>query len=147
MSNFQNVREAIDGTNIIAHVPSQHQAAYQNRKGVITGNMIAGHSLDRYVFYVCPGWGGSANDTRVLGNADLHGFPRDENAVYLANAGYGVYKGILTPYRIVCYHLQEQEGACFRPLLQSFLLRGILAAGNREFSNDRSLWHSSWWDN
>jgi len=54
-----------------------------------------------YFFYVCPGWEGSANDAGVLENAELNGFPREENALYLADAGYGLRRGFLTPYRTV----------------------------------------------
>lgn len=68
-----------------------------------------------YFFYVCPGWEGSANDARVLENAELNGFPREENAVYLADAGYGLRKGYLTPYRTVRYHLREQSRAHLKP--------------------------------
>lgn len=68
-----------------------------------------------YFFYICAGWEGSANDARVLENAELNGFPREENAIYLADGGYGLRKGFLTPYRTVCYHLREQSLARLRP--------------------------------
>ena len=115
MSAFSDVRGAIDGTHILAYVPKAQQAAYRNRKGAITQNVLAGCSLDMYFFYVCPGWEGSANDARVLENAELNGFPREENAIYLADAGYGLRKGFLTPYRTIRYHLREQSLACQRP--------------------------------
>ena len=68
-----------------------------------------------YFFYICPGWEGSANDARVLENAELNGFPRAENAIYLADTGYGLRKGYLTPYRTVQYHLREQSRAHLKP--------------------------------
>ena len=67
-----------------------------------------------YFFYVCPGWEGSANDARVLENAELNRFPREEGTIYLADAGYGLRKGFLTPYRTVPYHFREQPHACLR---------------------------------
>jgi hypothetical protein len=68
-----------------------------------------------YFFYVCSGWEGSANDARVLENAVIHGFPRHENTVYLADAGYGLRPGFLTLYCTVRYHLWEQAQAHLRP--------------------------------
>lgn len=115
MSQFADVRGAIDGTHVLAHVPASEQVAYRNRKGEISQNVLAGCSLDMYFFYVCPGWEGSANDARVLENAELNGFPREENAIYLADGGYGLRKGFLTPYRTVRYHLREQSLARLRP--------------------------------
>ena len=115
MSYFSDIRGAIDGTHIQAHVPSHQQGPYRNRKGTISQNVLAGCSLDMYFFYVCPGWEGSANDARVLENAERHGFPRYENTSYLADAGYGLRPGILTPYRTIRYHLREQSLAQVRP--------------------------------
>jgi len=115
MFAFGDVRGAIDGTHILVHVPRSQQAAYRNRKGTLSQNVLAGCSLDMYFFYVCPGWEGSANDARVLENAELNGFPRDENAIYLADAGYGLRNGFLTSYRTVHYHLREQSLARLRP--------------------------------
>jgi len=88
MSASGDIRGAIDGTHVLAHVPASQRVAYRNRKGEISQHVLAGCSLDMYFFYVCPGWEGSANDARVLENAELNGFPREENALYLADAGY-----------------------------------------------------------
>ena len=115
MSYFSDVRGAIDGSHVLAHVASTQHAAYRNRKRVLSQNVLTGCSLDMYFFYVCPCWEGSANDARVLENAELNGFPREENAVYLADAGYGLRKGYLTPYRTVRYHLREQSQAHLKP--------------------------------
>jgi len=117
MSAFGHIRGAIAGTHVLAHVPASQRAAYRNRKleGEISQNVLAGCSLDMYFFYVCPGWEGSANDARVLENAELNGFPREENALYLADAGYGLRRGFLTPYHTVRYHLREQLLARLRP--------------------------------
>jgi len=121
MSAFGDNRGAIDGTHVLAHVPASQRAAYRNRKGEISQNVLAGCSLDMYFFYVCPGWEGSANDARVLENAELNGFPREENALYLADAGYGLRRGFLTPYRTVRYHLGEQSFARLHPQIKEEL--------------------------
>jgi len=121
MSAFSDVRGAIDGTHILAHVPASQKAAYRNRKGDLSQNVLAGCSLDMDFFYVCLGWEGLANDARVLENAELNGFPREENAIYLADAGYGLRRGFLTPYRTVRYHLREQSLARLRPQIKEEL--------------------------
>jgi hypothetical protein len=69
-----------------------------------------------YFFYVCSGWEGSANDARVLENAELHDFPHMTGRLWLADAGYGMKPGYpVTPYRTVRYHLREQALARLRP--------------------------------
>ena len=45
----------------------------------------------------------------VQENAELNGFPREENAIYLADAGYGLRKEFLTHYWTIRYHLHEQS--------------------------------------
>jgi len=115
MSYFKNVRGAIDGTHILAHISSAQQTPYRNRKGTISQNVLARCSLDMYFFYVCPGWEGAANDARVLENAEAHDFPHMEGRMWLADAGYGLKPGFLTPYCTVRYHLREQALARQRP--------------------------------
>lgn len=58
---------------------------------------------------------GSANDARVLENAERHDFSSLPGRVWLADAGYGLRPGILTPYRGVGYHLREQAQPGLRP--------------------------------
>ena len=115
MSYFHNIRGANNGTHIPAYIPEAEQARFRNRKGGISQNVLAGCSLDMYFFYVCAGWEESANVCHVLQNAKRHGFPYMEGRLYLADAGYGVREGILTPYRTVRYHLREQALARLRP--------------------------------
>lgn len=57
---------------------------------------------------IVPGWEGSAPDGRVLAFAFEMGLLTIPNGrFYLADAGYGLTKFILTPYRGVRYHLRE----------------------------------------
>jgi hypothetical protein len=115
MSYFRDVRGAIDGTHILARLPAKESRPYRNRKGTITQNILAGCSLDMYFFYVCAGWEGSANDSRVLENAERHDFPYMDGRLWLADAGYGQRPGLLTPYKSVRYHLREQVLAGMEP--------------------------------
>ena len=64
-----------------------------------------------YLFYIWPGWEGSANDARVLANAELTRFPSAENNIYHADAGNELCEGYLTPYHMVPYHFREQSSA------------------------------------
>jgi len=60
-----------------------------------------------YFAFVLSGWEGSAHDARVLSDAITKGLDVPRGTYYLADAGYGLGKGCLTPYRGVRYHLRE----------------------------------------
>ena len=111
MKYCKNMRGAIDGTHIEAHIPAELQVPFHNRKGTLSQNGLAGCTLDMYFFYCLPGWEGSANDARVLEQAMIHDFAQLPDRFYLADAGYGLRKGILTPYKGIRYHLREQAKA------------------------------------
>jgi hypothetical protein len=111
---FDNVRSAIDGTHIPAKVPTALAAAFRDRSGILSQNVLAACSLGLYFTHVCAGWEGSAHDARVLENALLHDFLVMEGRIYLADAGYGLREGFLTPYQGVRYHLREQARASQR---------------------------------
>lgn len=115
MRCFKDVRGAIDGTHIAAHISAVDQAPFRNRKGYLSQNVLAGCTLDLYFFYVLPGWEGSANDSRVLDNAIANGFPRMKDRILLADGGYGMHSGVITPYKTTRYHLREQGIASQRP--------------------------------
>ncbi|KAL6350569.1 hypothetical protein AAG906_019216 [Vitis piasezkii] len=60
--------------------------------------------------YVLPGWEGSALDSRILDNALMRDFDKlivPQGKYYLANAGFQLKTGFLTPYRSTRYHLKE----------------------------------------
>lgn len=108
---FKNCIGAIDGTHILAKVASHEAIPYRNRKGDISQNVLAACKFNLQFVYVLPGWEGSAHDARVLQHALENNFIVPENKYYLADAGYGLRKGFLTPYRGVRYHLREQANA------------------------------------
>ena len=85
MKYFADVRGAIDGTHIAAHIPIKYQTPFRNRKGTLSQNVLAGCTLDMYFFYIFPGWEGSANDSRVLDNAIFRDFPQLPGRIYLAD--------------------------------------------------------------
>jgi hypothetical protein len=105
---FSNCIGALDGTHIAAKVPAPEAAAFRNRKGYLSQNVLACCDLDQMVFtYVLAGWEGSAHDGRVLEAAFDAGFQVPKGKYYLGDAGYGLAPYCLTPYRGVRYHLRE----------------------------------------
>jgi hypothetical protein len=112
---FKGCIGAADGTYIHAHVPEEDATRYRNRKGDITQNVLGICSFDGLFCYVMPGWEGSAHDTRVLQDALGADLKPDEGKYYLVDAGYGMRKGFLAPYRGVRYHLKEQYQSQQKP--------------------------------
>jgi DDE superfamily endonuclease len=111
---FKDVLGAIDGTHIFAHVPAEDLGPFRNRKGQITQNVMAACTFDLQFCYVLAGWEGSAHDGKVLNDALDKGFIIPDGKYYLCDAGYGLRKGCLTPYRGVRYHLREQYQSRYR---------------------------------
>src|SRR5271170_631901 len=107
---FNNCIGALDGTHMAAKVPEEEAAAFRNRKGYLSQNVLACCDLDNLLFtYVLAGTEGSAHDGAVLGSAFDKGFKVPVGKYYLADAGYGLAPWLLTPYRGVRYHLREWD--------------------------------------
>ena len=104
---FKDCRMALDGTHIPAFVPAHLAKPYRNRKGFLSQNVLAACSFDMRFTYVLAGWEGSAADSTVLSDAYTKGLTVPEGKYDLADAGYGLSRRILTPYRGVRYHLKE----------------------------------------
>ncbi|KAL1214451.1 hypothetical protein V5N11_033678 [Cardamine amara subsp. amara] len=66
---FKNCVGAIDGTHIFAMVANKDAAAFRNRKGDISQNVLAACNFDLEFIYVLSGWEGSAHDSRILNDA------------------------------------------------------------------------------
>ena len=112
---FNDCIGALDGTHIPAFVPVAEQRPFRNRKKVLTLNVLGVANFDQTFSYVLTGWEGGAHDSRVLNDAKTKGFPLFPNKYYLGDAGYGLSKHVLTPYRGVRYHLKEWGNANQRP--------------------------------
>ncbi|KAI7939602.1 hypothetical protein MJO29_014338 [Puccinia striiformis f. sp. tritici] len=112
---FNKCLGALDGVFIPVTLPSNEQAPYRNRKQFIAQNVLAVVNFDFQFVYLLAGWEGSAHDGTVLADALTKEFSIPEGRFYLADAGYGLQKGILTPYRATQYHLKEQAAAGLRP--------------------------------
>ncbi|XP_040934463.1 putative nuclease HARBI1 [Gossypium hirsutum] len=98
-----------DGTHVRASVPPSIEGRFRSRKGGTTQNVLAAITFDLKFSYVLASWEGSAHDSRIL--SDALSRPRGlrilKGKYYLADAGYGIRNGFITPYRGVRYHLKE----------------------------------------
>ncbi|PLW56078.1 hypothetical protein PCANC_03888 [Puccinia coronata f. sp. avenae] len=112
---FKNCLGALDGVLIPVSVPVDQQAPYRTRKGFFAQNVLAVVNFDFEFVFILAGWEGSAHDGTVLTDAFRKGFSIPGKKYYLADAGYALQKGILTPFRATCYHLKEKAIAGLRP--------------------------------
>ncbi|KAK5794000.1 hypothetical protein PVK06_035189 [Gossypium arboreum] len=106
---FKDCIGALDGTHVRASVPPSIEGRFRSRKGGTTQNVLAAITFDLKFSYVLAGWEGSAHDSRILSDAlsRLRGLRIPKGKYYLADAGYDIRNGFITPYRGVRYHLKE----------------------------------------
>ena len=114
-SAFKNAVGAVDGVLVEAQVPAVKQPTWQCRKGYVAQNVLAAVNFRFEFIFVLAGWEGSAHDTRVYNNAYAKGLKLPDMNYLLADAGYALRHGLMTPYRGVRYHLKEQAIASQRP--------------------------------
>jgi hypothetical protein len=112
---FKNCLGALDGVFVPACAPLDMQCNYRSRKGIISQNILAAVNFNFEFLYVLAGWEGSAHVTCVFNNATSRALKIPGNKYFLADAGYGLHKGLMTPYQAVQYHLKEQATAGLRP--------------------------------
>jgi len=104
---------AIDGSRISA---VNLDDLFRDRKGQVSQNVLAAINFDMVFMYVLVGWEGSAHDGKLLEDAIQKIFPLLRDKFYLADAGFGLSKFFLTPYRGVRYHLKEFGEGTNKPL-------------------------------
>ncbi|PLW14241.1 hypothetical protein PCANC_14486 [Puccinia coronata f. sp. avenae] len=95
---FKNCLGALDGVFVPARVPLNMQSNYCSQKGIIAQNIMAAVNFNFEFVFVFAGWEGSAHDTRVFNNATSKGLNIPGNKYFLADAGYGLRKGLMMPY-------------------------------------------------
>ena len=108
---FNRCLGALDGTHIPVFVPEMMCAAYRNRKGEVSQNVLAVCSFDMKIIYMLSGWEGSASDSRVFEDAQALDFRIPPDRYYLGDAGYTNSDAVMVPYRGVRYHLKEWGSA------------------------------------
>ncbi|KAK2445398.1 hypothetical protein QL285_016335 [Trifolium repens] len=106
---FKDCIGAIDGTHIRVKFPRAEAPRFRGRKEHPTQNILAACNFDMKFTYVLAGWEGTASDSRILKDALTKQDPLiiPEGKFYLGDAGFMLKRGLLTPYRGVCYHLKE----------------------------------------
>ncbi|KAE8250713.1 hypothetical protein A4X13_0g4463 [Tilletia indica] len=114
-SAFKDVVGALDGTHLPAHPPTRDRARFRDRKGNLSFNVMAGCSFDLLFQFVIAEWEGSAADGYVLGRAMQTTLKIPEGRVFLGDAGFGLTKSVLVPYRATRYHLKEWATGNARP--------------------------------
>ncbi|KAL5550387.1 hypothetical protein UlMin_000563 [Ulmus minor] len=110
---FRGCVGAIDGTHIPCVVDADVAAAYRNRKGFTSQNVMAVVDFEMKFTYLVAGWEGSCHDARVLNVATSNPafmFPHaPEGKYYLVDAGYKNKPGFLAPFRGQNYHLHDRR--------------------------------------
>ena len=113
---FKDCIGALDGTHIPCMPPKGQGKQFRNRKGFHSQNVLAACNFDLRFVYVLAGWEGSAADAGVLKDAIFrNGFNIPQGKYYLGDAGYGLSRSCLVPYRGVRYHLHEWALGNSRP--------------------------------
>lgn len=105
---FNGCLGALDGTHVPVHASETSHAAYRDRKGNVSQNVLIACSLDMKIVYVLSGWEGSASDSRVFNHAwNTMDFKIPADHYYLGNSGYANSEAVMVPYRSMCYRLKE----------------------------------------
>jgi hypothetical protein len=92
---------ALDGTHVPVYVPEMLRAAYRNRKGEVSQNVLTVCFFDMKIVYMLSGWEGSASDSRVFEDARASDFQIPPDHYYLGNAGYANSDAVMVPYLIM----------------------------------------------
>jgi hypothetical protein len=97
---FKDCLGAIDGSHIDAFVPCVLAAAFRDRKGRLSTNLLAACTFSLLFCYLLAGWEGSATDSRIFQDARRNGnFAIPPGKYYLADAGFPNCNTLLVPYR------------------------------------------------
>ncbi|KAL6893815.1 hypothetical protein ACP4OV_007913 [Aristida adscensionis] len=115
---FKDCVGAIDGTHVLARVPSAQKAAFLGRKHTTTQNVLAAVDFDLGFTYVLAGWEGSAHDALILADA----LRRDDG---------------LTVPQVVMAHVGGVAGQPTDPEVQVVMDMG---AGGNNAGNPRLQW-------
>ena len=115
MPYFKKWIGALSRVHIPAHVlASCNPVAYCNCKGFLSQNFLGVCNFNLCFTYLRVGWKGSAHNARVLASEMANSFKVPADFFYLADAGYGLARGVLVPYQgfFITYksRCQQQKG-------------------------------------
>ncbi|KXS14447.1 hypothetical protein M427DRAFT_81239, partial [Gonapodya prolifera JEL478] len=88
-------------------VPEANLNHFRDWKGGYSWTVLGVCGFDALFHWVQTGWEGSAHDGTVYKDALQTGFNVTAGKYYLGDAGFGLDKYVLVPYRGVRYHLKE----------------------------------------
>lgn len=112
-TGFPGIVGCIDGSHIPIPGPSDHRAAYVNRKGFPSIQVQAVCDDNLRFLDVFAGWPGSVHDARVFRNSPLHqlleGGNIHEDHHLLGDSAYGLTLYMMVPFRDNG-HLTEDQG-------------------------------------
>jgi hypothetical protein len=123
-----------------AFIPAHEQAAWRNRKGFLSQNVLGVCNFDLEFEYILAGWEGSAHDGRVLDDALDKGFQVPEGKYYLGDVGYSNTKRTLVPYKGVRHHLKEHARRGLRPANKQELFNSRHASLRNAIERVFSVW-------
>ncbi len=104
---FNGVLGCVDGSHIPIIVPADKHKQWRNRKGFTSTNGILVCDTEKMVFqFALFGNEGSGSDSTIFKNS-AKSMKWLKKGFLLGDAGYGLCKHLLTPYRGVRYHLRE----------------------------------------
>lgn len=113
---FDQCVGAVDGTHIPVSPPQNERAAFRDRNGKLTQNVLAVCNFDMEFTDLLCGWEGSTADSTLWLEGQRSGAIRIPKGKYiLGDAGFSNCDLVLTPYRGVRYHLKEWERSRARP--------------------------------
>lgn len=100
--NMPLVGGVVDGSLIKIDAPNENEAAYDDRKGNHSINLMVVCGPNLEFFYCNARWPGSVHDSRVLRCSSLaqqweNGWRPFPNAIILGDSGYGLRKWLITP--------------------------------------------------
>lgn len=108
---FNGAIGAIDGTHVRAFIALEQQGRWWSRKSQVSQNVLAAVNLEGRFVYVLAGAEGSIHDSALLRIALTQAEPGKlmlpRGCFYLADAGFPLRCGILTPFTGHIYHLKD----------------------------------------
>lgn len=115
MQQFNGAIGAVDGTHIPAYIPQGRQTRFYNRKNNISQSIFAAVSFEGLFQYVLAGAEGSYHDGALILEARENGFTSPRGRFFVADSGFGFRPGILVPFSVYRYHLQDWREVRVKP--------------------------------
>lgn len=116
---FQDCLGALDGAHITVSIRPSLAAAFRNRKGTTSHNMLGFCTFNMSICYVLCGWEGSAHDGRVLQDAFTKDFIILDGKYFLVDAGYGLLLNVLIDQHAIIFWNGNKGLTSFRTTKRS----------------------------